>query len=196
MKHIQRSWPGAILLVLFLTGCGGGGGSNASSTPPPTPIPSGTLTSASGTAIDSDTNDPMAGAVGNNTPETAQAIPNPVRLGGFAAATATGEAGDVFATQADEWDSFRTTLSAGQTVTLTIADHPGGTQSTPDLDLYLAAVADLPRAPETACLRVLRPGRCCSSIPALPGQCPGVRAPRFLADCAVCVRTVVRGYYV
>ncbi|HDP90263.1 MAG TPA: hypothetical protein ENN42_10000, partial [Thioalkalivibrio sp.] len=134
-----RHWIVAPLLVLLLTACGGGGSGSSGYTV------SGTLSSAAGTAIDSDTNDPFATTVGNDSPATAQEIPNPVLLGGFATKEATGQAGDVFATQPDEWDAFRTPLTGGQTVSLTIADHPGGNFATPDFDLYLATVAD----PET-----------------------------------------------
>jgi len=134
-----RHWIATPLLALSLAACGGGGGS---STPPTSFSISGTLTSAANTAIDSDTNDPFSSPVSNNTPTTAQDVPNLFLLGGFATAAPTGVPGDVFANLADEFDAFRSTLQTGQIITLTIADHPGGSQVTPDLDLFLYDASD------------------------------------------------------
>ena len=131
-------------LIVLLTGCGGGGGGssdnnndNGGGGGSAGVTISGTISAAAGTVTDSDTNDPSAIAADNNSFITAQNLPNPAVVGGFVTATPTGVPGDRFANTADVVDVFIATLSAGQTVTLTISDHPGGLAATPDLDLYL-----------------------------------------------------------
>ncbi len=102
---------------------------------------SGTLSAASGSVMDSDTNDPMAEAIDNDAFDRAQVIPNPAAVGGFVTAVPTGRPGDRFANEADAFDVFRVSLAAGQAISLTIADFEG-TQDV-DLDLFLFAEGDL-----------------------------------------------------
>jgi len=92
---------------------------------------SGTITAATGMMADADSNDPAAPYTSNDTPDMAQAIANPVLLGGYANLPFAGPAGPSFEA-GDVSDFFRLDLAAGQTITLNIADHVSG-----DLDLYL-----------------------------------------------------------
>ncbi len=94
---------------------------------------SGRITVAAGMMVDSDTNTSVASYSGNDTPDTAQTIANPVLLGGYANLALTGPPGPSFDV-GDESDFFRVDLAEGQTITLNIADHING-----DLDLYLYA---------------------------------------------------------
>ena len=141
-----------LLLLLTLVGCGGGDNDstrplNPGDTPPPAPLSlSGTVTAVAGNAVDSDVNDPAAPYLANDTPATAQTLANPVVLGGYLTAVATGVAGDRCAAVADIQDWYRMTLVAGQTITLTIANHDGNAanSSNPDFDLYLTDQAGDP----------------------------------------------------
>lgn len=90
---------------------------------------SGRLLVAPLTQTDSDTNDGLRTPVRNNTIATAQSIPNPVVLGGFATKPASGADGPLRA-GGDERDYFRVFLTANQTVQLTVATPEEG-----DLDL-------------------------------------------------------------
>ncbi|MGD8309481.1 MAG: S8 family serine peptidase [Chromatiales bacterium] len=95
----------------------------------------GTISAASGTAVDSDTNDPAAPAVSNTFIGEEQPIPNPALVAGFVTASPTGNLarGDRFALQADPADGFRAALTQGQSVVLEISDWDLGN----DLDLAL-----------------------------------------------------------
>ena len=130
-------------LFLALAGCGGSSSSPSTSATPGTYTLSGTIAAATGSAIDGDTNDPVAPYTANNTPATAQVLPNPVVLGGYTTASPTAVAGDRFATTADVQDWYKITLAAGQTITLTICDHDGNpaNNANPDLDLFLTDLA-------------------------------------------------------
>ncbi|NOX43967.1 MAG: hypothetical protein GXP19_09585 [Gammaproteobacteria bacterium] len=126
LKHLLL----LIGLLGILSGCGGGG----SPAPPPndtTKSLSGTITSAAGSAIDSDNNDPNASYASNDTPALAQSIANPITLGGYVNVADTGSAGPSFA-RGDRSDFFRISLSANQSITVNIADFDTG-----DLDLFL-----------------------------------------------------------
>lgn len=79
----------------------------------------GTLLPSAASATDGDVADPAAPRVPNDTYASAQALPNPVMLGGYASP------------DTDRDDIYALTLRAGQTVTLRIADAAA------DLDLYL-----------------------------------------------------------
>ena len=82
---VKTTFLSLLGIALFtLTGCGGGGGGGgAGSTPSNTGFTvSGTLQAAGGNAVDSDVNDPFAPYAGNDSIATAQAIPNPVVVGG------------------------------------------------------------------------------------------------------------------
>lgn len=153
-KTIQSVVMRVLLFTLFVlfTACGGGGGGGGGSTDNNNNngggsgsagvTVSGTISAADGTVTDSDTNDPHAVAADNNSPVTAQIIPNPAMVGGFVTANPTGVVGDHFENTADVVDVFAATLLAGQTATLTISDHPAGITASPDLDLYLYSQSD------------------------------------------------------
>ena len=122
------------LLITVLSACGGGGGA---SDPGPGPDPiakfsvSGRITAASGIAVDSDVNDPNAPYAPNDTPTTAQPMPNPVTLGGYVNVAGAGEAGRSKAS-GDKYDAFKISALSGQQVSLSVDDPAHG-----DPDLYL-----------------------------------------------------------
>ncbi len=133
--------PKHIVLVLGIAGlllqaCGGGGGDgDGDSSPPPaaTYTLSGVVRPASGAAIDSDVNDPNAPYQSNDTLATAQALPNPVTLGGHVNRPGRGPSGRSFDV-GDVADFYRVSLLAGQQINLYIAGD--GIEN--DLDLLLA----------------------------------------------------------
>jgi serine protease len=92
---------------------------------------SGTVSSMSGSAKDSDVNDINATYLSNDTPAQAQPIPNPVNVGGYLNVANTGPIGRSF-TSGDRSDFFRISMAASQTITVNIADHASG-----DLDLFV-----------------------------------------------------------
>lgn len=133
---------GGLFLLTTLFGCGSDTPTRsftAGGAPPAAFSVSGTITAAASSDVDLDTNDPLAPFVANDTPAAAQQLSNPVVLGGYASAVATGVAGDRFASAPDLQDWYRIFLTAGQTVTLTIADHDGDetNAANPDLDLFM-----------------------------------------------------------
>lgn len=119
------------LLALMLSACGGGGGGGAQTTAPAGFTVSGTISAASGSAVDSDVNDPAAPYADNSTLAMAQNIPNPVTVGGYVNQAGSGVAGRSQII-GDTSDVYRITLAANQTITLTIADNSAG-----DLDMFL-----------------------------------------------------------
>ncbi|MFO7642227.1 MAG: S8 family serine peptidase [Candidatus Competibacteraceae bacterium] len=137
--------PKQVVLILGIAGlllqaCGGGGGGGDSPPPPPaTYTLSGVVRPASGTAIDSDVNDPNASYRSNDTIATAQAIPNPVTLGGYVNQPRRGANGRSFNT-GDVVDLYRVNLLAGQPINLFIA----GDGVLNDLDLGLFDLAGNP----------------------------------------------------
>jgi len=92
---------------------------------------SGTIGISSGSVVDSDVNDPNASDISNDTYTVAQALPNPVNLGGYLNVAATGIPGDSFA-GGDYSDFYSISLVAGQTISVSIEDAVAG-----NLDLYL-----------------------------------------------------------
>jgi hypothetical protein len=78
----------AVLAAALAAACGGGGGGNG----PPYHV-SGTMTSAAGSAVDSDTADAKAPFARNDSAGEAQAIGNPVSLGGHANRAGVGPCG-------------------------------------------------------------------------------------------------------
>jgi len=123
-----------VVALLLLHGCGGGGGSGGGGGNPvgnSVFTVSGTIQAAAGNAVDSDVNDPFAAYAGNDSIATAQAIPNPVVVGGYLNQPNTGPAGRS-QTIGDTADFYRITMTANQVVILNIADHVAG-----DLDLFL-----------------------------------------------------------
>jgi serine protease len=136
-----------LALALVLAGCGGGGGggggSNAAApepAPEPEPDPvevpatftvSGTINIASNLAVDSDNNNPEWLNKANNDFLSAQAISNPVTLGGYVSVPGAGEPG-ALTPAGDEEDFFRLDMLKGQSVTLLVAEFQQA-----DADLYL-----------------------------------------------------------
>ncbi|MGD2113205.1 MAG: S8 family serine peptidase [Gammaproteobacteria bacterium] len=121
------------LLVTFLLvvgGCGGGGGGGGAAATTGFTV-SGTIQAAAGNAVDSDVNDPFAPYTANDSIATAQAIPNPVVVGGYLNQPGAGPAGRS-RNSGDTSDFYRISLTANQFVILNIADHAAG-----DLDLHL-----------------------------------------------------------
>ncbi|CDH44824.1 S8 family serine peptidase [Candidatus Contendibacter odensensis] len=144
MKRVtsKRSILMMAIATLLSQACGGGGGSDNSTPPtPPTPPPttqytlSGTIRPASGTAIDSDVNDPVASYRSNDTVAEAQPIPNPVTLSGYVNQPGSGSSGRS-RTTGDEVDVYKVSLLAGQPINLLIA----GDGVNDDLDLALADI--------------------------------------------------------
>jgi serine protease len=118
-------------LALALASCGGGGG-GGSGTAPAAPDSgasgtfsvSGSLLAAAASRVDGDVNDPNAVESPNNTAGTAQALPNPVRLGGYLTAEPTNrpDRGDRFANSTDTQDWYRLSLDPGQVVEVAVGD--------------------------------------------------------------------------
>ncbi len=142
-----RLWLAALLVTL--AGCSDGGsnggsdgGSGGGATTPATVTISGTVRAASGTVIDGDVNDPKAPFKPNDTPADAQPIPNPAIVGGYASAQGAGESGSRFESGSDLYDCYAVFLSAGQTVSLTLADFDPLAPWAVDLDLWLYTAAD------------------------------------------------------
>jgi hypothetical protein len=102
----------------------------ATPTSPPTPTPTstprfgfsvgGVIRVDGGTAADSDVNDASSTVVRNDAFDTAQQIPNPVTLGGYATLPGFGPAGPLRA-DGDEFDTYAVRLLSGQQITLLIA---------------------------------------------------------------------------
>lgn len=87
----------------------------------------GTIRASGGQRVDVDTADPNTSTGNNDTPATAQVVPSAVTVGGWASASS------------DALDLYRTTLAAGQVVTLVIAESDPLAN---DLDLRLYSTAD------------------------------------------------------
>ncbi|MBI5056424.1 MAG: S8 family serine peptidase [Nitrospirae bacterium] len=126
----------------FTSACGGGGGGGSSSantvTQPEGYTVSGAVNASAGSAVDSDVNDPGAPYSSNDNFDSAQAISNPVTLGGYVNVAGLGPAGRSYES-GDVSDFFKVTLAAGQTITLIIASHAAA-----DLDMYLYNEAQAP----------------------------------------------------
>lgn len=129
----------ATLLALFATlaACGGGGGGDS---PPPAPTDtvytlSGSINPVPGIGMDSDVNDPTAPYRENDRAESAQRLPSPVQLNGYANVPQEGSAGRSQAS-GDRLDHYQVDLESGATVTLFVAEPSAG-----DLDLELLDAA-------------------------------------------------------
>jgi len=120
----------AVLLSALLVSCGGGGAPTAQEAA--SYILAGAVSAPEGSAVDGDVNDPLAPFLPNDDASSAQEIPNPVILGGYVTAAATGISGDRFEAAADPVDRYRASLADGQTITLYIGDPDAA-----DLDLFL-----------------------------------------------------------
>jgi serine protease len=103
---------------------------------------SGTIAATAGSAVDGDLNDPNASYVSNDTFGAAQAIGNPVTVGGFASTLGTGFAGDRFSSVGDKIDIYSVALATGQNIALYIGDYNTGAPKAVDLDLYLVDPSD------------------------------------------------------
>lgn len=129
-------------VVLSACGGGGGGGSSGAPTPAPEPAPSsytvsGTVAVPSSIITEGDTNDAQSPLRANDSPATAEPIPNPGIVAGFASAVPTGIAGERFEKVPDEWDSFKVSLAAGQIVALEVSNWDVVQPGRNDLDLFL-----------------------------------------------------------
>ncbi len=127
---------GTYAATLTVTDNGGASAStNVSITVAAVPVPtatlSGSISVASATIVDSDVNDLKAAYVSNDTDSLAQALPNPVMLGGYLNAAGVGDSGASFVA-GDTSDYYSISLVAGQVITVTIGDPVEG-----DLDLSL-----------------------------------------------------------
>ncbi len=92
---------------------------------------SGTVQILATSAVDSDVNDRLTRPIANDDALTAQAIPNPVRLGGYVNLPGTGEnTGNSFS-NGDPADYYAISLSGNERILLSIGD------ATADLDLHL-----------------------------------------------------------
>ncbi|MEM8766342.1 MAG: S8 family serine peptidase [Pseudomonadota bacterium] len=92
---------------------------------------SGTVQILTTSAVDSDVNDRLTSPVSNDDFFSAQAIPNPVRLGGWVNLPGTGTRDGNFFTNGDPADFYAVTLTGNELILLKIGD------ATADLDLYL-----------------------------------------------------------
>jgi serine protease len=97
---------------------------------------SGMITVPSTNMVDSDVNDPNQTYTPNNTIATAQLISNPVTLGGCVNVAGSGVPGRSYSS-GDTDDYFMVSLSAGDTISLSIADYDNNNSSAADLDLYI-----------------------------------------------------------
>lgn len=140
---LQRFFVAGLLLTL--AACGGGSGSGGGSdgddgdggspTEPGTATVSGTITVATNSFVDSDTNDRLQNQQSNNGTSIAQALPNPVAVGGYVDFGQTGNPsanGCENNAGSDPIDFFQVQLFEDQFVELIIADRQRG-----DLDLFL-----------------------------------------------------------
>jgi serine protease len=140
---MKRVATGSCVLsgLLLVAACGGGGGGSAPPVaPPPPPVTakvSGSLLVPADARPDSDTNTSLATPLRNDGFATAQRLPNPVLLGGYANAAGSGPAGPLQAA-GDLDDYYRVSLLQGQTIELSVAGAAEGANDL-DLELYSAA---------------------------------------------------------
>jgi serine protease len=132
---------------------------------------SGTITTQSGTQVDSDVNDTSAPYIANNSVQTAQALFNPVVLGGYVNLPGQGAVGRS-RNSGDVDDYFAITLAANQAINLYIGDMAGAAN---DLDLYLldqaGQLVDASTSPTatTETLTVLSAGNYVINVKAVSG---------------------------
>lgn len=120
-------------ISLGLSACGGGGDA-APSSAATTYTVSGQVMIPANTQVDSDVNDPSAPYASNDSISAAQALPNPVTLGGYVNVAGQGRAGRS-QTAGDRSDVFRIDAIAGQALTLTVGNP---TEGNVELVLYAA----------------------------------------------------------
>jgi serine protease len=113
--------PILMLIGVLAAGCGGGGGNAPPSSSEPLPPPSyrlsGTITVASGIAMDGDVNDAAAPYAPNDDIERAQPLPNPVSVAGYVNVAGAGPSGRS-SVPGDPSDYYQVALTTGQSVTL------------------------------------------------------------------------------
>jgi serine protease len=98
---------------------------------------SGEIQVGASQVTDKDVNHPGAPFSSNNTPFTAQALPNPAIVNGFVSAVGSGRAGDRFADFPDPVDIFKASLISGQSLNLQVANHDASEPARNDIDLYV-----------------------------------------------------------
>ena len=113
--------------------CTGPGGQVAQSVIVQVNAVAGRLLVSSISQSDGDVNDPFAPLRSNDTPETAQQVPNPVVVGGYVNEPGRGPDGRSFAA-GDPDDIYRVSLAAGQVIELVIPSAEQGDDA--DLGLY------------------------------------------------------------
>jgi serine protease len=120
----KKKWFYFLMGALLLGACGGGDSDDNSTPAPPqtTYSLSGLIYATNNTATDSDVNDPAAPYQFNDSPAYAQAIPNPVLLGGYINMPGEGAQGRSY-TNGDMDDFFHADLKAGQVIQLFIASN-------------------------------------------------------------------------
>lgn len=139
MRARQRA--GASSFLVLSLACGGGSGPSGNAAPEPPFDVAGEIQIAFASAVDRDVNDTQALYAANDTPASAQPLPNPVTLGGYANVAGEGAPGRSFSA-GDPFDDYRVALAAGQTVRLFMA----GDGTNDDLDLALQDEGGVPVA--------------------------------------------------
>lgn len=124
------------LAVAVGAACGGGGGGTD------TVVVAGTIPAAGSTAADSDVNDPDSPYTPNDTPQTAQGLPNPVTVGGYVNVAGTGPGGRS-GVGGDPVDVYAIALAMGQSIRLVIAEDVATTGVDLDLRLLDASEAEV-----------------------------------------------------
>lgn len=105
---------------------------------------SGELIAVSDSYVDGDINNPEVPNRDNDNFGQVQPIGNPAIVAGFATKAPTGGTAnrDRFATTTDEFDVYRATITAGQSIQLIVSDWTAATSATTDLDLYVFATGN------------------------------------------------------
>jgi serine protease len=133
-SSLRRLLLAGALAALFSVSCGGGGDPADWAGALPGPAAGepaavtvrGVITAAPYLAVDSSVNDPNAPYRSNLDFADAQAIGNPVLLGGYITREATGVPGDRFEKEDDRFDTFLVTLAAGPRATMFLSDFAVG----------------------------------------------------------------------
>ena len=102
----------------------------------------GTMTVAENTFLDGDVNDPNVPEVSNDLDGPAQQLVPPAKVAGFVTAVPTGNDGDRFADEIDDWDVYLLAIKEGESISLNISDWSTSNRESVDLDLYLVNVND------------------------------------------------------
>ncbi|MGV6857901.1 MAG: S8 family serine peptidase, partial [bacterium] len=123
-RVVNSPIPLFLLLAMLLSACDGSAAGYSIS---------GTVSVASFSVADSDTNDVNSQAVANDSIATAQVVPNPATIGGYVNEAGTGPEGRSQQT-GDREDYFLADLKQGQEIQLTISAFENNDV---DLNLYL-----------------------------------------------------------